>query len=220
MNLSERPGCFGAASIYSRDSNICQACPAFEQCGDTSLETLIAIKDIIKVEDLLKRHDLQKKAAIKAKQPRVQPETRPLITSRPHIEASPVMPAKIERETKQEKVAIQVNDTDMSIVETMPKKEQPRVLRIIQAGVLVDAVEKMRKGENPFDYKEAPTFFRLAARMLLKDGFTRASLKQFYIANLGWAESTAGPHVSSVVAFFPKFGLAVEGEDGTFTLPR
>lgn len=43
--------------MFSRDSEYCQRCPAFEACEQKSYETLNAIKQVVNVNDLLKQHE-------------------------------------------------------------------------------------------------------------------------------------------------------------------
>lgn len=64
---SEHPGCFGAASVFARDSDACKRCEAFAQCDTAVTATLQALSSMIDVSALLKRHDTARAAGIKAK---------------------------------------------------------------------------------------------------------------------------------------------------------
>jgi hypothetical protein len=74
------PGCFGAASVFRRDSGICRACRSFDPCAAESLKRLKAISHLVNVEDLLKEHDAAKielairmKARLSSHEPQAAP---------------------------------------------------------------------------------------------------------------------------------------------------
>lgn len=204
------PGCFGAASVYSRDSKVCGQCPAFEACGEASLATLQAIRDRIDVRDLLKRHEAAK-AAVEARKP------EPVVEQAQPVPAAPKVSKPIERTTKAIKVTFEVNpDTQALVLKIGNGKAKDLALTLCKAGVLPTLKAELAAGRNPFD---AMTQFRhvgIACRLLLAGGFTLAELKAQLMSELKWSAGTAGSQRAQVMAILEAFDVVtVNGEKHT-----
>jgi hypothetical protein len=210
-------GCFGAASVYSTDSTVCQACPAFAACGVKALETLESIRDFVDVRDLLKKH-----AAARLK---VQQRLSPPGLAKP-LEPSPIRVAQpapvtepIERKTASAKVDLPISDADQAVIQSLSKsvKAKEAAVSLCKAG----KVDEMRAGlplqRNPFA-TEGPKYLRVACDMLMRGGFTKASLRHKMIEQLGWTNDTAASHVAVGVALLYAFGIAIPDTSGAFTM--
>jgi hypothetical protein len=209
------PGCFGAASVFSHDSDICKRCPAFAACADKAVETLAAIKDVICVTDLLTRHKVAKRkaqAVLKAEDERAAKEAPP-----GNIE-KPVTLEPTERKTPLTKVKIELSAQDESVVATLPVKIRPLAITLISSGATAE-LRKALQTKDASGVKSVPAWLRIALSALCSGGFTRASLRAALIAELGWTDSTAASHVSMVVALLPTFGATQETDGRIVVTP-
>lgn len=210
----QAPGCYGAASVFSMDSQVCQACVAFQECGDAAIKTLEAIKSTINVTDILARHQAarQKAMAIKVKRQAPQPvEQSPIPVAQPKPIDKPV-----ERKTAMQRVTFEISGADQAVIMKIGEKS---VKTKEQAIVLCkqNKINAMRadlpKGVNPFD-TSGPSFLRVACDMLLRGGFTKATYKARLMADLAWTDGTAGSHVAIACALLYSFGIVVGKGDG------
>jgi|GEM_PF-1940367 len=209
----QAPGCFGAASVYSMDSQVCQACAAFKECGDAALKTLESIKSVINVADLLARHQAARKRAADARAKPVAPqpvESSPIPVAQPKPITKPV-----ERKTTMQRVTFSISDADQAVVMKIGEKSSKTKA---QAIVLcktnkIDAMRKeLPKGINPFA-TNGPTFMRVVCSMVLSGGFTKASLKSQMMQELDWTDGTAASHVAMAAALMFSFGIVkMEGD--------
>lgn len=198
------PGCFGAASVYGSDSQICRACHAFERCGEKSIQTLEAIKASIDVRDLLARHSRTRSMAsfqIEA--------SRPVIPS-PLPVAQPKQPkGTVERKTPVERVTfhIAVEDQDaIAVLEQKSSKVAKQALVLCKTNKINECRSHLPRGLNPFS-TSGPRFFFVACDMLLNGGFTKASLKARLMKEFGWTDNTAGSHVAIAVGVLAGMGI-------------
>ena len=210
-------GCFGAASVYSTDSTVCQACPAFAACGEKALETLESIRDFVDVRDLLKKH-----AAARLK---VQQRLSPPGLAKP-LEASPIAVAQpapvtepIERKTAIAKVDLPISPADEAVIQSLSKsvKAKEAAISLCKSGK-VDAMRAdLPVQRNPFA-TEGPKNLRVACEMLMQGGFTKASLRQRMVEQLGWTNDTAASQVAVGVALLYAFAIAIPDSSGAFKL--
>lgn len=209
----QAPGCYGAASVYSMDSQVCQACVAFRQCGDEALKTLDSIKSVINVTDLLARHQAARQ---RAQQARVKPAAPQPVAQSPIPVAQPAPITKpVERKTTVQRVTFAISDDDQAIIMKIGEKN---VKTKEQAIVLckTNKVAAMRKdlpqAANPFA-TSGPAFMRVACNLVLSGGFTKASLKAQLMQDLGWTDGTAASHVAMVCVILFAFGIVkLEGD--------
>lgn len=213
----QAPGCFGAASVFSMDSQVCQACVAFKDCGDKAIETLEAIKSTINVADILTRHQAARQKALANKPKPVAPqpiEQSPIPIAQPKPITKPV-----ERKTAMQRVTFEISEADQAVIMRIGEKS---VKTKEQAVVLCkqNKINAMRwnlpKGLNPFS-TSGPAFLRIACDMLINGGFTKASYKARLVADLSWTDGTAGSHVAIACALLFAFGIVV-GKDDSFVL--
>jgi hypothetical protein len=210
MNEQDKaPGCYGAASVFSTDSEVCQACVAYAGCGDASLQTLEAIKNMVDVRDILKRH-----AAARAKaRPTPTPAPKPVNAS-PHPTAQPAVPPKVARSTAQDKVEFALT-ADMTAtiarIAAQNKKAADQATTLCKAGRITEARAMLPQGVNPFT-ESGPAYLRVVCDMLLSGGFTRSQLRVIMAQKLQWTEETAASHISLAIAILGAFRIV--GKDG------
>lgn len=200
------PGCFGAPSVHSADSHVCQKCPAFDACGPAAMATLQEIRSVIDVSDLLRRHA----------------SARSAIASSGGVPGVPVRPLPgVARTTKMARAQFAISDDDMSVI---IKLERKNTKTAAQASVLCkhNQIAQLRAdlplGVNPFA-ASAPSFMRVAIDLLLAHGgFTKARLNGALCEQLGWSATTAASHVAITCALLYAFGFITVQDDGAFVL--
>ena len=205
------PGCFGAASVFSHDSNTCRACPQFDECAGKALERLQAISETVNVTDLMRKHQrAQQRASIDRHAQQHEEEVK---NERIIQRSKPI--GQIQRKTTVEKVNFEVDPaTQLAIAKIGNKKAGAFALTLCQT-VTVDEMRKdFRAGLNPF---KSPNWLHAVGNMLCGDPFTRASLKAHYMTEFNWTEGTAGSHVSIAIALITGIGIAME-HAGSFVL--
>lgn len=207
MNIqrpNDAPACFGAASVFAHDSETCRACVAFEACSQESLNTLEKIKGIIDVRDLMRRHEL---ARSQSKIVRAKKDTSPADTAL----------TTVTRKTPTDKtVMAQISTDHENVILGLKTKGKVEALRLCRSGAIDRAKVELHQGINTFA-TGAPRYIASAAQLLIYGGFTKRSLCECYVKELGWAETSAAPHVSIVIGVFVGFGIAQE-KDKVFTL--
>lgn len=207
------PGCFAAASVYSMDSAVCQACCAFKECGDASLATLQAIRNTIDVRDLLNRHSAARQKAAVSRPIRTEP-----IEKSPVPVAQPKLNKQIERKTPMERVKFAITPDVQAIIariEATNKKAADQAAVLCKMNRINDMRSTLPKRINPFA-AGGPSYLRVTCDALLNGGFTRASLKQKLVQELSWTEGTAASHVTMAIAVLGAFRIIgkAEGSSG------
>ncbi|MCL2874687.1 MAG: hypothetical protein FWF12_00030 [Betaproteobacteria bacterium] len=201
------PGCFAAASVFSRDSDVCNICCAMSECAQASLETLQAIRGIINVSDLLARHEQAKKIARKAMQERDAEAAAAL----PPGNIQPPLMRAVERQTKVAVMKIEASADDERIIATLPVKLQKIAITLCSKGVLQGMKKGLIEGRNVLA-ESKPSWLSVALTHLVAGGFARRELREAMNKALGWETSSSAPHVSMAIAIFTAFGLAKEVE--------
>ncbi|MPQ56341.1 hypothetical protein [Duganella sp. FT27W] len=214
------PGCFGAASVYSMDSDVCKACLAFDTCSARSMENLQAIRQQVDVADILKRHQ----AALarnrnNAARP-ASPKSEPLMVS--HVAIAQPLPITkpVARSTSSERVTFDLAAADEAIIAQIAqanKKTAFQAQQLAKAGKLDAMRALLPRGENPFA-QTGPSYLRVACDMITSGGFIRAELKAELMARLGWTDGTAGAHVSIATALLFAFGITRKDHNERFVL--
>ena len=212
-DTDKKPGCFGAATVFSHDSAVCQACPMFDQCGAASLERLNAIKEIVNVKDLLAKHakaqkgqkpirDAHRQTKVDEAPPPVQESTQ-----------KPEVTEPVERKTQVAKVTFEIDAETQQVIARIPnQKAAQQAIVLCKSNRIEIARQLLTDGLNPFT--DGPKYRAVASDLLLAGGFTRQSLKDAYQEQLGWTPATASSHVSIVVGLLPAFNIATqEGEN-------
>lgn len=203
------PACFGAATVFSRDSDACQACSAFEACSVESMETLQKLRSVINVEDIIERH---KQAKLRS----VADASKP---SMPVEVDKPIEPMK--RFAKLEKAkSFTLAEHDDAIIATITAKKSKELSISLGKGGLLDAIRGgLKTGENALESK-GPRFLRLALDLLMKGGFTRKELASAFEDQLGWSKGTALSHVSITLPFLFAFKFAQANGDRIVLTPE
>lgn len=195
---AENPGCFGFASTYSAKSETCQACACRSGCSKTVGEKLKAYAKRVDVGDYLRRHEhhddeIEGKAAVE-------------ITVAP------------ERKTKAVQSKRMFTEREHAMLEGLAVKPRNELRKLIEVGLHKSAHATLQAGQNPFPY-EGKRYLHVACAMLLEGGFTKASLRERYMSQLGWSQNTAFPHVAMVCAMFNALGLVEENNGGFIVSP-
>jgi hypothetical protein len=208
--MEQAPGCFGAASVYSSDSSVCQACVGYQACGAAALVTLEAIRATVDVRDLLKKHAAARAKANPAPAaPPAPVEKSPLPVKQPCVIDKP-----IERKTPQEKVEFSLT-ADMTAtiarIAAQNKKAAIQATRLCEQGHMRMLRAMLPRGGNPF-VESGPAYLRVVCDALIGGGFTRAQLRVDMAEKLGWTEDTAASHISQAIAILGAFRIV--GKDG------
>lgn len=207
------PACFGAATVFSHDSDICRQCVAFNACADAAIDTLNAIRQIINIDDLLSRHNKAKKAAHQAIQ-RADQEREAAMP--PGNITPPLSDKPVERRTPTVPVTIEVSSDNESILARLPVKPREIAIRLCKKGDLDQLRDDIAHGRNTFA-QSGPGFLRVAIDMLLSGGFAKSELRKRLQEQLGWSEGTAMSHVGIACALLLAFKFAQESS-GRFVL--
>ncbi|HFG7073934.1 hypothetical protein ABTO90_13350 [Acinetobacter baumannii] len=200
-------GCFGSISCFSRDSEYCQRCPAFEACEQKSYETLNAIKQVVNVNDLFKQHE-KARMAQEAKRRALREEMN-AVKSLSSGGIQPKKPTLVERATKVEKVFFEPTPEQQELIVKLPVKAQSFALTLVKSGLVTEIKEGLAKNENAMKGK-TPVWLSLAVEKLLLGGYTRSELKKAFMEELNWKENTAQSHVSLAFVLLTCFGIAKE----------
>lgn len=207
---AKAPACFGAISCFSRDSEYCKRCEAFEACEQKSYQTLMAIKEVVNVNDLLKQHQ-KAQMAQEAKRRELREEMNAPRSINTGGGLKPKKPTLVERATKVEKVTFEPTKDQEELIVRLPVKAQSFALTLIKNGLVAEIKKGLANKQNALDGKK-PAWLSLAIEALLQGGFTRSQLKGILMDKLEWKDNTSQSHVSLAVVLLIAFGIAVEHE--------
>ncbi|MFM0095576.1 hypothetical protein PQQ87_08185 [Paraburkholderia nemoris] len=207
----QAPGCFASPSIYAIDSQYCQQCVAYRECGEAMQKTLTELQPVINVKDLIDLHEKARKKMGIVREPEVAAVVETAFA------ASSPLPQAIERKTVVAKVDFEIDQKTMDLIANIGNvKAKAQALVLAKTNMIERAIVALSKGENPF-INTPPRFLNVACDMLLNGGFTKASLKKALMERLGQSEGTAGSHVSIAVAMLQPMNIIV-ARGKTFTL--
>ena len=211
----DAPACFGAASVFSYDSDICKSCCAFGECSGASLATLEAIKGIINVTDLLKHHHANMKKAL-VKQEAADKKAAAEAPPGNHERPVPVRP--VERKTAVVPVKFELSpDDDAVVMKISNAKAKEVAYRMIKAGDIEGIRQALREKRNYYA-ERGPSHLRVGLGLLLQGGFTKRTLREAFEKELGWTDAgTISSHVGQACALFTAFKIAQE-KASTFAL--
>lgn len=213
-----KPGCYGAASVFSHDSATCRACPLFVECSRESLERLQTLSERINVADLIKKHArAQARATPERAERHHETETR---DTRVIQRAQPIEP--IQRKTKLETVVFEIDpDTQSAIALIGNKKASAQAVTLCKTGTVESIVRDLNAGVNPIP--PLPKWLHIVGNMLCPSPWplTKQSMKAAFMGQLGWKDQTAASHVSIAVALITGLGIAVEeGQEFVLSKPK
>lgn len=226
--LQNAPGCFASPSVFSHDSQVCQACPSFDACGTACIATLQALRATINVDDILARHSRAKGIVASASTENAS-STAPAAAQPDFSKFLPSVkrPAqKVERKAKEEvAVAQDIDEHSATIINSIA---QVNAKALASEWVKSGMVEKIRtdltQGRNPFASEARQSFRSVACDELLKGTVTKTSLKKAFMSRLGnkkpWSEASASSHVGIIMPALVAFGFAVETSEGYALSPR
>lgn len=217
---AQAPGCFGAASVYGTDSEICKACVAYESCGAAAYRTLEFIQSTINVRDILAKHAAARQIAV-ARSAETTPTARGKLFPHAPINTTqvsqPVLPLIVKRKTTVERVKYEISAEFAAIIEGINSvKAREVATALCESNKITECFADLPRSVNPFD-TSGPHYVRITCDMLLHGGFTQAQLKKRLVTDRGMTEGGASSHSSLICAIFMAFGLMV-GKDGRFTL--
>lgn len=209
-----KPGCFGAASVFSHDSTVCKQCPSFTECAAESLTRLQSMSERIDVSDLIKKHTRAQAIARPNRAERHQSdETR---DTRIVQRAEPIAP--IQRKTRLETVTFEIDDATGDAIALIGNKKASAQALLLCKSMTVDmALKDLNVAVNPFP--ATPKWLHIVGNMLCPspDPVTKATIKAAFMQQLGWKDQTAASHVSIAIALVTGLGIAEE-RDSQFVL--
>ncbi|WP_297478266.1 hypothetical protein [Ferrovum sp.] len=204
------PGCFAAASVFSHDSNICNACIAFAQCATESIKTLESIKEMVCVTDIIKQHQ-------KAKKKTEGHRSKSLVEDLPVVEPVDGMP--VNRTTPLSKITFEIDeDQNQALAKITNSKGKEQFVVLCKRGLIDDMKRDLSHRVNTFD-KGGPKHFRTVVRLLLNGGCTKSEFRRALIDDHQWSDSAASSHVSMLWPGLIAFGLAIEVESRLVLIP-
>jgi hypothetical protein len=210
--VTQAPGCFGAASVFSLDSQVCGQCVAYQECQRAAYDTLERIKTRINVSDLLTKHLQAKKKADEARAAAqapaaVEPVAQPTPVSTP-----------VERKTQVVRVSFDISaDQEHLILKLKNGKCAELARALCKADVIRNIRPAILAGKNPFEGKDDKWLhMKVGCQMLLEGGFTYAGLKERLMSDNGWGEGTANSQRGWVRDILVLFDL-VELKGDTYT---
>lgn len=205
-----RPACFGAATVFSFDSEICKKCEYYGECGDAAKARLEHIRAVVNVDDLLAQHDKAQKGARTRRAARR--EEQPTIATNPAPQPQKPVDQPVERTTPVVKVVFEIDSATHNVIAKIPnQKAAAQAVVLCKSNMIEIAKRELAIGQNPF--ADGPKYLSVAAEALLDGGFTRVSLKERYMESLGWTASTSASHVSIVVGLLPAFNITTQEGD-------
>jgi hypothetical protein len=177
------------------------------------LETLRKIRHIVNVTDLLKQHEKAKlatRAALREADAKAAAELPP-------SNDQPPLPVAVSRKTEVVDVRFEMTPEDEAVVAVLPVKAQSYALKLLASGELSQIRQGLAAGINAL--KNKPGYLQVTVDCLISGGFTRAELREAMRERLGWADTSAGPHVSLAIALFKAFGLVQENDGRLVVVP-
>lgn len=190
------PGCYGAASVFARDSEVCQKCQVFDGCSQESLRTLEAIKGLVNVSDLLRRHDAARKGLTIATKTTVGAQS-----------IDPTITVPVERKVPIEKVMFMVSHEQEEILLTIGVKPKEHARRLCELGFIDSIKSELQAGRNAFAQSK-PRFIAVAIDMLIAGGFSKSELQREFLNVFNWSKGTASAHVSIICPILTAFNIA------------
>lgn len=196
--ISGAPGCFGAASCFSSDSEVCKQCPASSQCLVEVGKTLERIKGVLNVTDYIKKHEKAKAAAKK--------QVEEAAAER-QVTTMPLPGKKVERKTKVEAITYELTAEQNELVATLPVKAQSFVVQLCKTGLASRIRADLARGENPMT-ECGPKWLALTIDCLIKGPVSKSDLKSTFVDAFGWTPETAASHTSLAFKIFPALDIA------------
>ena len=203
------PGCYGAPSVFSHDSEICQACPTFQECSLSCMENLKILRETLDVSDLMRRHLIAKKgliagtAEIEAKDFKLLPSIAPTKT-------------KVERKTKVEKISVDLSEDDELSLSNLGVKPKKEAIALVKSGMVELIKSELNQGRSPYASLTEPNAKSVMCDEILKGKITKKSIKVAFMKHLGrkaaWKESSAASNAAIFVDAFE--GLKIIEQSG------
>lgn len=217
------PGCFGAPSVFSIDSQVCEACPSFDSCSTACLHTLQELRQKINVQDLLARHARATKAT--------KAQATPVVEAKPKTDFTKFLPSvkkppeKVERKVVHQTVQSVVDPEDQATIDRIPQaKARDLATKWCKRGLMPLIRSELQAGRNPFASQPRLSHESVVCTELLNGTVTHASLKKAFMTRLGnkepWGESTANSHIGIAMPVLIAFGIAQETSAGWVLVPK
>ena len=217
QELAKAPGCYAAPSVFSHDSEVCAACPAFTPCADACISTLKELRDRINIDDILARHrSIRASIANKAAPAKVNIGK--------FLPSAKVPTDKVDQAPKAKEVKCDVAPDQQVILDGL--KEKPRALaaKWCRDGMIERIHADLLQGVNSFASQARQNFEYVTCDLLINGAVTKTSLKKAFMARLGikkpWDEATAASHVNIALQALQGFGIIVENSEGYVVAPK
>lgn len=187
-----QPGCYGYVAAFN-GSEACQSCKWSEGCQNKAATTLQKMQERrIEVSKLVAQHRAFRAA-----------------------KKQPALALNLATTLKRAPVVCVVSAEQQAQIDALPKKVGVELRKIFERGIAFRA--DLQAGTNPITQSGGkPAYLALACDLLLKDGFTRVTLRDAYIKAYRWEFRTACSHVTIVAGLLPALGIPEK--EGTFAL--
>lgn len=188
-------------------SSACQGCADRIDCATVAKGVLVSLSDKIDVSA-----ELACVEHILAAHTGAPSEAVVVASTLTTTIATPVKSVTADR------VKVDLSDRQKDLLATLPVKVADKLRPMLKGGLAERLMPELKRGINPFPRKTQP-YVADAVDMLLKDGFTRASLREFYIDHYKWSKETAFSRVSIVVGLVFALEIAIENGDRLVLAP-
>lgn len=208
------PVCFGAATVFTHDSNVCAQCPHFAGCGEEVTNTLKVIQAHVDVDALLKRHQKAREKTVKTL--RKADERREATLPPGNSERSLPEPTRLVAEPTTLKVTVAETDDGMPQFTAKLKGETMEFVKLMfSKGYAKRVPLDFASGKNTFE-TIGPLYMREAVAMLLAKGeFLFAELRDRYVDVFKWPKNAADTRAIYAAKALVAIGLVKE-EAGRF----
>lgn len=198
----EKLVCFGIPSIFSFASEVCKSCSDFGDCQRLSHAALKGAPAHI-VRPFITAHE-----AYEQSQAIDSPTAATLNTTQQVPHKARVSKRKAQR--------FPLTEDQKALLAPLSKTAANFVEKLFVRHADQEILSAAREGRNGFNQdKHRP--YHLAMNMLLESGFVRPVLRQAYMDELGWSNTSAKTQVSLTWQVFIALGLA--NEDGIALVP-
>lgn len=203
IRRAQSPGCFGAMTVYSSDSNVCKSCAGFKECGVECVQTLASLRATIDVDSIIAKHRKLREKFLKRREaesaaPPAEPKPEP---PKPMKEPEPMMATAAPAKNDEVGLTISKGKTKKVTLQMLPMPAM-----VLRAQLLA--------GVNPFNQGDQLGYMRVACQMLLEGGLTHMSLRQRLAS-----EGLPAAHRQLAIALLRAAG-AVEENNGIYVIKR
>lgn len=204
------PGCYGAPSVFSDQSEVCTMCPGKVGCSEACMDTLNELREKIDVSGFMRRHLIAKKGMAAV-------ALDPTLENLKYLPSPKKTMERLIKKAPPVKVLCDLSADDDARIDTLGVKPRAAAVALIKNGMLELIRLELQSGRSPYASVSSPDYRSVACDEFLKGSVTKSSLKKAYVKRLGknapWTDTTANSHVNIIIPVLLTFGI-ICAEDG------